>query len=59
MTIKIKKDIKGLKVKTLYSWSEDYFVKQKNLRKRNKKNFKIIFSGNIGEAQNLINLIKA
>lgn len=58
MAIKIKKDIKGLKVKTLYSWSEDYFVKQKNYRKRNKKNFKIIFSGNIGEAQNLINLIK-
>ncbi len=58
MKNKIKSDIKNLNVKTLYSWSEDYFLKKKSLNKSTKKKFKIVFSGNIGDAQNLINLIE-
>ena len=59
MKNKIKSNIKGLNIKTLYSWSEDYFLRKKLLKKNRKKKFKIVFSGNIGDAQNLINLVKA
>ena len=59
MTNMIKKDIKNTRVKTLYSWSENFFVRKSIVKKRKAKNFKIIFSGNIGTAQNLENFVKA
>ena len=48
------------KTHTLFSWSEESFIKEKSINKfRNlNKNFKILFAGNIGQAQNLENLFK-
>ena len=59
MTSKIKRDMKITRIKTLYSWSEDHFVKKNINKKKNNKNFEILFSGNIGKAQNLNNLTRA
>ncbi len=59
MRNKIKKDIKNTRVKTLYSWSEDFFIKKDVIKRKRKKYFKVIFSGNIGKAQNLDNFLKA
>ena len=52
---KIKK-----KTYTLYSWSEKSFIKKTPIKKFKNlnKNFKILFAGNIGQAQNLENLFK-
>jgi len=45
----------------LYSWPEDIFfkIKKKNKFLNYKKNFKILFAGNIGKAQNLDNLLRS
>lgn len=53
----LKKKI-NTKIFTLHSWSEDYFLRKKknDKLKKFKKNFKILFAGNIGKAQNLSNL---
>ncbi len=53
---KIKK-----KASLLYSWPEEIFYKNTNKNKflKYKNNFKILFAGNIGKAQNLLNLSKA
>jgi glycosyltransferase involved in cell wall biosynthesis len=43
------------------AWSEDikYTKKSKNLKYNNDKSFKIVFTGNVGEAQNFDQVIKA
>ena len=56
----IKKEIKKYtKTKCIYfpAWSEDVIIKNKTKKLKNKK-IKILFAGNIGEAQSFLTLIR-
>jgi len=48
------------KISHLYSWPEKVFLEdtKRNKLQKYKKNFKVLFAGNIGKAQNLENLFK-